>query len=55
MKHQEIKDIVAASYKFLQEVPSKLEIQCKRLCVLFDFGWCSTLSVRNGVSNKVIS
>ena len=30
------------SYKFLQEVPSKLEIQCKKgMCFSLDFGWYS--------------
>ena len=29
IKQQEIKDLVVVSYKFLLEVPSKLEIQCK--------------------------
>ena len=27
---KQIKDLVAVSYKFLSEVPSKLEIQCKK-------------------------
>ena len=26
----EIKDLVAVSYKFLKEIPSKLETQCKK-------------------------
>ena len=30
VKQQEINYLVAVSYKFLQEVPSKLEIQCKK-------------------------
>ena len=31
---------MAASYKFLPEVPSKLDIQCKRsMYFSFDFGW----------------
>ena len=29
-KHQELKEPVVLSYKFLWEVPSKLEIQCKK-------------------------
>ena len=33
VKQQEINYLVALSYKFLQEVPSKLEIQCKRAYV----------------------
>ena len=35
MKHQEIKDIAVASYTFLSEVPSKLEIQSKRLYIFY--------------------
>ena len=31
---------MAASYKFLSEVPSKLDIQCKRgMYFSFDLGW----------------
>ena len=30
IKQQEIKDLVVVFYKFLQEVPSILEIQCKK-------------------------
>ena len=30
VKQQEINYLVAAYYKFLQEVPSKLEIKCKK-------------------------
>ena len=42
IKQQEIKDLVAASYKLLQEVPSKLHIQCKKgVYFSFDFGWYS--------------
>ena len=42
IKQQEIKDLVAASYKLLQEVPSKLQIQCKKgVYFSFDFGWYS--------------
>ena len=33
VKQQEINYLVALSYKFLQEVSSKLEIQCKRAYV----------------------
>ena len=41
-KQQEIKDLVAASYKFLEEVPSKLQTQCKiRVYFSIDFGWYS--------------
>ena len=39
---QEIKDLVAATYKLLQEVPSKLQIQYKKgVHFSFDFGWYS--------------
>ena len=38
IKQQEIKDLVAASYKLLWEVPSKLQIQCKK-SVHFSFGF----------------
>ena len=32
--------MVAVSFKFLQELPSKLEIQCKKgMYFSFDFGW----------------
>ena len=31
---------MAVSFKFLQELPSKLEIQCKKgMYFSFDFGW----------------
>ena len=33
IKQQEVKVLVTVSYKFLKEVPSKLEIQCKRVCI----------------------
>ena len=37
-----MKVLVAASYKLLQEVRSKLQIQCKKsVYFLFDFGWYS--------------
>ena len=33
------KDLMAVSYNFFEEVPSRLEIQFKkRVCFLFDFG-----------------
>ena len=35
----EIKDLVAVSYKFLKEIPSKLETQCKRRHVFFIWFW----------------
>ena len=42
IKQQEIKDLVAAFYIFLQEVPSKLQIQCKKgVYFATDFGWYS--------------
>ena len=42
IKQKDIKDAVAASYKLLQEVPSKLQIQCKKgIYFSFDFGWYS--------------
>ena len=42
VKQQEINDLAAVSYKFLQEVPSKLEIQCKKgIYFSFDLGWYS--------------
>ena len=32
--------MVAVSFKFLQELPSKLEVQCKKgMFFSFDFGW----------------
>ena len=38
-----MKDLVAVSYKFLQEVPTKLEIQCKKgMYFSFNFGWNSS-------------
>ena len=41
-KQQEIKDLVAASDKFLEEVPSKYQIQCKKIVYFStDFGWYS--------------
>ena len=33
IKQQEIKELVAVSYTFLQKIHSKLEIQCKRACI----------------------
>ena len=33
---QEIKELVAVSYKCLQEVPSELEVQCKKYMVFFN-------------------
>ena len=34
------RSVVAVSFKFLQELPSKLEIQCKKgMYFSFDFGW----------------
>ena len=42
IKQQEIKDLVSASCKFLSEVPSKRQIQCKKDTYFsFDFGWYS--------------
>ena len=42
IKQQEIKDLVAVSEKFLLEVPSKLEMQCKNgVYFSFDFVWYS--------------
>ena len=41
IKQQEIKDLVAASYKLLEEVPSKLQINKKGVYFSFDFGWYS--------------
>ena len=39
VKQQKIKEIEAASYKFLWEVPTKLEMQCKKgMCFSFNFG-----------------
>ena len=39
LKQQEIKEIEAASYKFLWEGPTKLEMQCKKgMCFSFNFG-----------------
>ena len=40
IRQQEIKDVVAASYKLLQEVPSKHQIQCKK-GVYFSFDFSS--------------
>ena len=36
VKQQEIKELVAVSYKCLQEVPSELEVQCKKYMVFFN-------------------
>ena len=34
------RSVVAISFKFLQELPSKLEIQCKKgMYFSFDFAW----------------
>ena len=34
------RSVVAVSFKFLQKLPSKLEMQCKKgMHVSFDFGW----------------
>ena len=33
IKQQEIKYLVAVSYIFLKELPSKLEIKYKRVCI----------------------
>ena len=34
------RSVVVVSFKFLQELPSKLEIQCKKgMYFSFDFGW----------------
>ena len=42
IKQQEINDLVAVSYNFLYEVPSKLEKQCKKENYFtLDFGWYS--------------
>ena len=43
VKQQEIKELAAVSYNFLQEPPLKLEIKCKTsIYFLFDSGWYST-------------
>ena len=48
VQQKEIKKLVAVSYKFLQELPSKLEIHCKKgMCIFFNSAWysfCWTLS-----------
>ena len=36
VKQQEIKELVAVSYKCLQEVPSEFEVQCKKYMVFFN-------------------
>ena len=36
VKQQEIKELVAVSYKCLQEVPSELDVQCKNYMVFFN-------------------
>ena len=42
VKQQEIKELVAVSCNFLQEVPSKLDIQCKTgMHFSFNFAWYS--------------
>ena len=42
INQEEIKDLVAASYKFLEEVPSNLQIQCEKgVYFSIDFGWYS--------------
>ena len=40
----EINDLVTVSYKFLQEVPSKLEIQCEK-GMYFSFDFAGILSI----------
>ena len=49
IKNQNVKQVrnkqtcwLAVPYKLLQEVPSKLDIQCKEgMYFSFNFGWCS--------------
>ena len=42
VQKKEIKELMAVSYKFLQEVPSKLEIHCKKgMYISFNFDWYS--------------
>ena len=42
-KQQGINNLMVGSCKFLEEVPEKLEIQCKKgMYFSFDFGWYST-------------
>ena len=39
LKQKEIKELVTVSYKFIEEVPSKLGIQCKKgVYFLLNFG-----------------
>ena len=41
VKQEEIKELTVVFYKFLQEVPSKLEIQCKKgVSFSLNLGWC---------------
>ena len=42
IKQQELKDLVGVSYKFLLEVPSKLEMRWHNgVCFSLAFGWYS--------------
>ena len=42
IKQQDVKVLVAVSYKFLYEVPSNLELQCKKdVYFSFDISWNS--------------
>ena len=43
VKQQEMKELVAVSFNFIKEVPSKLEILCCKTCMYFtfNFGWSS--------------
>ena len=44
VQQKEIKELVTVSYKFLKELPSRLEIHCKKgMYISFNFGWYSTL------------
>ena len=50
VKQQEINHLVALSYKFFQEVPSKREIQCKKgmsFHLIFGIPSIMILSVKN--------
>ena len=40
-KKQEVKDLVASSYKCLQEIQYLLKYNVKKACILFNFGWYS--------------
>ena len=58
-KNNNKKNLVAVSYKFLKEIPPKLEIQCKNdMYFSFDYGCYSVhldIAIKNGGSGCAVS